>query len=145
MNILVPHLTVFGLGMIGMWIAIPIGIAIQLQPSVIVILTALGASTGSLLVVSLGSGIRKRLSGPCRRLDPYDESSLTNRIWHRYGIIGLGFIAPLVTGIPLGTAIALALGGNKLKVSVCMVSGIILWSVILTLAAVLGAAALGIG
>jgi hypothetical protein len=37
-----------------------------------------------------------------------------------------------------------ALGGNRVKVSVCMVTGIVLWSVILTLAALLGAAALGV-
>ena len=45
---------------------------------------------------------------------------MTGKVWHRYGIIGLGLIAPLVTGI-------------------------VLWSVVLTLAVVLGAAALGIG
>ena len=145
MNALVPHLTVFSLGMVAMWLAIPVGIAIELEPSAIVLLTALGAITGSFVVQFFGASIRARLLGTCKRLDPNDASSLTNRIWHKYGIIGLGFLAPLVTGIPLGTAIAVGLGGNKLKVSVCMVAGIMLWSVILTLAALLGAAALGIG
>jgi hypothetical protein len=144
MNALVPHLTVFSLGMVGMWLAIPVGIAIELEPSAIVLLTALGAITGSFIVQFFGAGIRERLLGTCKRLDPNSDSSLTGKVWHRYGIIGLGLIAPLVTGIPLGTAIAVALGGNKLKVSVCMVTGIVLWSVVLTLAALLGAAALGI-
>jgi hypothetical protein len=131
--------------MIGMWLAIPVGIAIQLRPSIIIILTVLGATAGSFLVGFFGTGLRQWLPVPCRKIDPYDEKSLVHKIWIRYGIIGLGIFAPLVTGVPMGTAIALALGGDRRTVSVCMVSGIILWSVILTLAAVLGAAALGLG
>lgn len=63
MNTLVPHLTVFSLGMIGMWLAIPVGIAIELEPPAIVILTALGAITGSFIVQFFGAGIRERLKG----------------------------------------------------------------------------------
>jgi len=145
MNCVVPRLTVFGLGMIGMWLAIPVGIAIQLRPSVIVLLTVLGATSGSFLVVFCGTGLRRWLPGVCRRMDPFDDKSLVRRIWLRYGIIGLGFFAPLLTGVPMGTALALALGGDRKTVSVCMVGGIVLWSVLLTLAGLAGAAALGFG
>lgn len=60
------------------------------------------------------------------------------RIWEKYGVIGLGFASPLLTGAPLGAAIGISLGAPTGKLLWWMAIGIVFWSVILTAAVSFG-------
>lgn len=60
------------------------------------------------------------------------------RIWNRYGIIGLGFLSPLLTGSPLGAAIGISFNAEPRKLLLWMGVGIVFWSAVLTTAAAYG-------
>ena len=139
MEVLLKVLTVLALGAVELWTAIPTGLALQLHPLVIGVVSAVGAILGVVVVVVLGEGVRTRLlkrhagsgRGPGGRI---------NRIWVRYGVAGLGLLAPLVTGAPLGTALGLALGAPAGRLLLWMSVGVVIWSGMLTAAAALGLA-----
>ncbi len=129
-------LTVFGLGALELWVAIPAGFALQLHPLVTGITAAAGAITGVMIVLVPGDRIRKwlieRNSG---RNEPRGRIYL---LWDNYGTAGLGLFAPLLVGAPLGTALGLSLGTPAKRLLLWMSLGIVLCSAALTLAGSLG-------
>jgi len=127
---------VFILGAGELWVAIPAGIAIKLHPWMVALTSASGAALGSLTVIFLGARLRAWL---LKEKEPQDNpNGFIFKIWQRYGIIGLGLLAPLVTGAPLGAALGISMGAEPRKLLGWMVIGILLWTVILTLSAWLG-------
>lgn len=100
-------LTVFLIAMLELWAAIPAGLALQLHPGLVGLTAALGASAGVLLVMLLGEPLRARLKRQ-RGEEPGKHGRL-RRIWERFGVVGLGLLAPLLVGAPLGAALGLAL------------------------------------
>lgn len=127
-----------GLGVIELWAAIPAGLALGLHPIAIGITAAIGAMLGAVAVVLLGERVRTCLA---RRHGGKDESGrhgLIHRIWHLYGVIGLGLLAPLLTGAPMGVALGLILGAPAFRLLFWITVGIVLWSTGLTLAGALG-------
>jgi membrane protein YqaA with SNARE-associated domain len=134
---LVKLLTVLGLGAIELWTAIPAGIALKLHPLVVGITAAIGAILGVLVVLMLGERIRTRL---LRRHDRGKDRQHGRifHVWTRYGVVGLGLLAPLLVGAPLGTALGITLRAPTRRLLFWMSLGIVLWSTLLTLACVLG-------
>ncbi|MGC7845503.1 small multi-drug export protein [Desulforudis sp. 1088] len=133
-------LTVFGLGAVELWAAVPAGLALGLHPVATGIAAAGGAVAGILAVVFLGEQVRARLF---KRRDPAvarGRYQRLHRIWDRYGVVGLGLLAPLLTGAPLGTVLGLFLGASAGRLVLWMGSGIVLWTVLLILAGLLGLA-----
>lgn len=140
MELIAKLLPVLGLAAVELWAAIPAGFALRLHPVAIAVTAAVGATLGTLAVVLLGDRVRTWL---VRRHGGKDESKkpeLIHRIWHRYGVIGLGLLAPLLTGAPIGAALGLILGAPVGRLMVWISLGIILWSTILTLLGALGLA-----
>ena len=138
MELVMKLLTVFGLGAVELWAAIPAGFALQLHPVTIGFTAAVGAMLGTLAVILLGKRLRdwliRRHSGGKEK----GQSGLIHRIWHLYGMIGLGLLAPLLIGAPIGAALGLALGVPASRVLFWISLGIVVWSTVLTLAGVLG-------
>lgn len=60
------------------------------------------------------------------------------RIWNRYGALGIAFLAPLITGAVLGTVLALALGAPPRPLLRWMALSTTLRGIVLTGAAALG-------
>lgn len=135
MELSVKLLTVFGLGTLELWAAIPAGFAMQLPPLVIGIAAALGSLLSLVLVGTLGERIRSFI---LRSHGGKSQHGFIYRIWNRYGTIGLGLLAPLLVGVPIGAALGITLGASVKKLFLWMGVGIVLWSTILTLAGVLG-------
>lgn len=133
-------LSVIALAAMELWAAIPAGFALGLNPFLIGSGAAVGAIMGTLFVVVAGERLRnwiiRRHSGGKEKQSP----GIVQRIWQRYGVIGLGFLAPLLTGAPIGAALGLAFGAPPGRLIVWMSVGIILWTAILTIAGVLGLA-----
>lgn len=89
MELLVKLPTVFGLGAVELWVAIPAGFAMKLSPSVTAITAASGAILGSLIILNIGERIRNRL---LKRITGEDKrSKYMHRISARYGVIGTEF------------------------------------------------------
>jgi len=61
MELFIELLTVFGLGAVELWVAIPAGFAMKLPLIVTAITAALGAILGSLIILNIGEKIRNRL------------------------------------------------------------------------------------
>jgi uncharacterized membrane protein len=60
------------------------------------------------------------------------------RMWERYGILGVAFQAPMLTGAPLGTLVALGLGAPAKRLLIWMCIRLVLWGAVLTGVAALG-------
>jgi hypothetical protein len=124
-------LSVFGAGMIGLWEGIPAGLALRLPPLVIGVTSAAGSTTATLLVLLLGERLRTRLLRG-RNSDEPRRERMIDRIWRRYGIIGLGLASPCLTGAPIGVALGLLLRAPAGKLLLWSLIGIAAWAVILT-------------
>jgi len=132
-------LSVFGFAMIGLWEGVPLGFVLRLPPLLIAGTSALGSTVATLAVMLLGERIQARLAG--RRKKAADQKErLIERVWRRYGIIGLGLLAPCLTGGPVGVAIGLLLRAPPRRLLFWMLLGIVLWSALLTGACVYGTA-----
>jgi membrane protein YqaA with SNARE-associated domain len=140
MDIFARLLTVLGLGAVELWAAIPAGFALGLHPIATAIASALGAITSALVVVLLGDRARAWILA--RHGFPRDGEGRgrTRRIWDRYGVVGLGLLAPLLIGAPLGTALGLILDAPMRRLLLWVCFGIVLWSALLTAAWALGLA-----
>ena len=139
MDLIIKLLTVFGLGIIELWAAIPAGFALKLHPVTISIVAAIGAMLGAGIVLILGDRVRIRLIHHFRK-NPNEQHGRTYQIWQHYGVIGLGLSAPLLTGAPVGVAVGLTLGAPAGRLLLWICIGIVLWSIILTYLGVLGLA-----
>ena len=131
-------LTIFALGAVELWAAIPAGLALKANPVVVGVSAAVGAMAGVLVVVLLGEHVRKWLAGRQRSESETGPHDLIRLIWDRYGVIGLGLFAPILTGAPIGAALGLAFGVPTGRLLFWMFTGIALWSIVLTLVGVLG-------
>ncbi len=134
---LIPILTVFGLSIIELWVAIPAGFTFNLHPAI----TATTSTTGSILsavaITLAGEKIRNRIIR-WRYKGKEPKKGFLSSIWDKYGVIGLGLLSPLLFGAPIGAAVGTALGGDKQRLLLWMSIGIIIWAVCLTLAVAAG-------
>jgi len=108
MEIIAKVLTVLGLGMMDVWIAIPTGLALNLHPLVMFLATMLGEVVGALIILLLGEQARAWLLRRRGGETGSPKHKRLQRILQRFGAPGLGFLSPLFIGAPLGTALGLA-------------------------------------
>ena len=139
MELIVKLLTVFLLGAMELWIAVPAGIALGLTPPVAGVASAAGAIAGVFMILLLGERIQTLL------IRKKGDSEIKNhgriyRIWIRYGVAGLGLIAPSLIGAPAGTALGITLGAPAKHLLFWMSLGIVICSMGLSLAGMLGVA-----
>ncbi|MBI5679884.1 MAG: small multi-drug export protein [Methanobacterium sp.] len=138
MDIILGILLVFGASVFELWAAIPIGLAIKLNPVLIGIFSALGAIFAAFLVSTVGDNIRERFMKWRYGKNKDIKNSSFYKIWNKYGIIGLGILSPLLFGAPLGAALGIALGARIKPLLIWMTIGIVIWSVLLTTAGYFG-------
>lgn len=131
MDIILSIITVFGASVIELWLGIPLGFFLNLNPFLIAILAASGSILSAFLVILLGDNIRTKFIKW-----RYGEKSIKKgriyNIWNKYGIIGLGLLSPLLFGAPLGAAIGVGLGARNDQLLLWMSIGIVIWSIFLT-------------
>ena len=138
MDLVFKLLPVIVLAAVELWAAIPAGFALGLHPLLIGITAAAGAISGTFAVVLVGDRVRNWLVHRHAGEEGKKQPGLIHRIWHHYGLIGLGLLAPLLTGAPLGAALGLALGAPTGRLMIWMSFGIVLWTTILTVIGALG-------
>jgi hypothetical protein len=143
MHSLLEWASVIGTGVLELWAAIPLGLALKLHPVMTGILSAAGSILSAIIVIFFGTSLRNWLVQRCQQ--KFGRTGRMTRIWEKYGIPGLGFLSPLITGSPLGAAIGISFGAEPRKLLVWMTIGIIFWSTILTTAAAFGLKAFNFG
>ncbi|CDG65724.1 MAG: hypothetical protein PWQ15_754 [Methanobacterium sp.] len=131
-------LIVFAASVVELWLGIPLGLVMDINPLLIIILASTGSILSAIAVTLLGENLRTRLV----KWKYGDETALEEtrmyKLWNKYGIIGLGLLSPLVFGAPLGAAVGIFFGATKKGLILWMSVGIIIWSVGLTLAGSMG-------
>jgi hypothetical protein len=129
---------VFAAGIVELWLAIPLGFIMEINPIIIAFLSASGAILAAAVITLLGDNLRNRFLKWKYHDEKALEKSRLYEIWNKYGVIGLGLTSPLLFGAPLGAAVGIALGAEKTRLLLWMSVGIILWSIGLTVAGVMG-------
>ncbi|MEN6553292.1 MAG: small multi-drug export protein [Methanobacterium sp.] len=144
MDVITGTLLVFGAGILELWAAIPLGLAINLNPVIIGAASALGAIVAAFLVTAVGDSIREKVIKWRYGENKDLEGSRYYKIWNKYGVVGLGLISPLLFGAPVGSALGVALGSRKRPLLIWMSIGIVIWSIGLTAAGYLGLMSFGV-
>jgi hypothetical protein len=133
-------ISTFGLAFFYFWPSIPAGLALGLSPVVVIITSSLSYACGAAVVALLGERVRdwvlKRLG---RKADANADTPI-RRIWQKYGVVGLGLLAPMTVGAQIGAALGLAFDSKPRSLFVSLALGGLVWSIILTAAVLLGVA-----
>jgi hypothetical protein len=138
--VLTKLLSVFAFAMIGLWEGVPAGFVLRLPPLVVGVVSAVGSTTATLLVLVLGERVRAWLTRRRPRTGAVERPRLIDRAWQSYGVVGFALLAPGLIGGPLGVATGLLLGAPTRRLVVWLVVGIVLWTVALTVAGAYGSA-----
>jgi hypothetical protein len=137
--ILLPKvLSIFALAFFYFWPAIPAGLALGLSPVVVIITTSLSYACGAAVVTLLGERVREWVMRRLGRKADANPDSLIRRIWKKYGLVGLGLLAPMTVGAQIGAAVGLALNGQPRRLFLALALGGLVWSIALTAAVSLG-------
>ncbi|HMK53720.1 MAG TPA: small multi-drug export protein [Methanobacteriaceae archaeon] len=131
-------LAVFTASILELWLAVPLGLILKLNPIIVFIVSATGSIIAAILVIMAGDNLRHRFIKWKYKDEKNIQSSRLYEIWNKYGVIGLGLSSPLLFGAPLGAAVGIVLGAKKDRLILWMSVGIIIWSIGLTTAGVFG-------
>ena len=140
MNQLLKLLATAAAGALDVWVGIITGMALGLSPALSGAVSIASALAGLTLVVAAGEWLRRLIYR--RRLAKRRER--IERVWKRYGILGVALQAPLLTGPLLATLLALALGAPPRPLLLWMLASVVLWGLVLTGAAALGFSIFGL-
>ncbi len=80
--------------------AIAAGVAFKLSPHIICVCTIIGGIAGVFAVAFLGGKIKKIVAKYFPRKPKTDSGkhALLKKLWHRYGVFGIGFIGTFLVG-----------------------------------------------
>jgi len=132
-------LTVFGFGFMYFVGAIPAGVALKMNPVVAALVAWTGYAAGTWLVVLVGKPLQAWASTRIKLLrEPRDESKFFWRVWGKFGLPGLAFIAPVTCGPQGGSLVALALGEKPFWVGFWFSIGVIPYAIGFAVVAALG-------
>ena len=135
MDLALKLFTAAALGAVDLWLGIPAGLVAGLSAATSGAVAIVGAVFGVLLVSLAGEWLRRWVYS--RRWLARRRGRI-ERVWRHYGVIGVALQAPVLTGAPLATVLALALGAPKKPLLYWMISSVVLWGIVLTGAASLG-------
>jgi uncharacterized membrane protein len=132
--------TTFISGAVEIWAGVPAGLALGLSPLAAGLATFVGCVVSALFVILVGQTLRDWLVAKLKKdtAEAKGREKALYRIWDRYGVVGLGLLAPLVTGVPLGAAIGIVLGAEPRRLFFWLTIGTLIWVTGITVAAVLG-------
>ena len=111
MDIITSSIAVFGASVLELWLGIPLGFLLELNPILTAIISAAGSILSAFLIIILGDSIRKWFIKWRYGKKSPKEGRIYN-IWNKYDIIGLGLLSPLLFGAPLGAALCVGMGAS---------------------------------
>ena len=122
-------LTAFGLGFLYFISAIPAGVAAHAPVWLAALAAWLGYSAGGLVILLAGAPLRGWITRKLKINPTPDPSKLFWKVWHRFGLWGLGFIAPVTVGPQATAVIALALGEPPRRIQLAISLGGAPWAI----------------
>ena len=132
-------ISVFALAFFSFWPAVPAGLALGLEPLIVILTTTISYICGVALVLLPGERVRSWLLRRLNRRGAADSPpGILRRAWERYGVIGLGLLGPITVGAQIGAALGLSLNAAPRALFLWMSVGALVWSILLTLAVMLG-------
>ena len=138
-------LFVAGLGILYFPSAVPSGMAMKLHPITAGLATLCGNETAVIIIfliflvgLPLQTWVMRKLEKQVSKM----HVEKIGHIWEKYGIIGLGLLAPILTGAPLGALLGLLLGADAKKFFFWVTLGVIMWTIAATMLFGLGLAGL---
>jgi Ca2+/H+ antiporter, TMEM165/GDT1 family len=121
-------------------VVVPAGILAGLAPVPVVTLALAGNLTTVALVIVAGDRLaawwRSRRADTPRTDHP--RAVRARHLAQRWGVPGLGLLAPLTTGSHLAAVAALATGAGQRRVLAWMTVGLVIWAVAVAVATTLG-------
>ncbi|TDQ37441.1 small multi-drug export protein [Aureibacillus halotolerans] len=113
---------------------IPIGALAGLNVIVVAVVALLGNLLTVLLVIFLAERLKKWNEDRRRRkgIDvdaPSKKRERAERLWTKYGIVGVSLLGPLIIGSHLAALTAMTFSNNKTKVTAWMTGSLVLWCV----------------
>jgi len=137
-NLWVQIFTIYLAGISGIWKGIPVGFALEAHPIVTAMFTALGSITVVLVLLFSGEKLKKWVLRRYGKKHLDKQQGRFTRLMERYGVAGLGLIACGVIGPILTTLLGLVLVSKIRRLMVFLLTGVVLWSGLLTLLATTG-------
>ncbi len=137
-NILFRILSIYLVGITGIWKAIPVGLALKSHPVETASFTALGSITAVLALYYFGEAVKKWVMKKWSKEKLEGKKGKLYNIMDKYGTAGLGIICPGLFGPITTIIVGLLIVKPTSKLLPYLVLGIIIWSFLLTYIAVLG-------
>jgi hypothetical protein len=137
MDIITSIIAVLGASILELWLGIPLGFFLDLNPILIAIISAAGSILSAFLIITLGDSIRNWFI-KWRYGNRTSKKGRIHDIWNKYGIISLGLLSPLLFGAPLGAALGIGFGASRYQLLLWMSIGIFIWSIFLTVSGFFG-------
>lgn len=117
--------TAFTLGFFYFVGAVPGGVATGLPPWLAALIAWMGYSAGAAVMLLLGAPARAWIARKLRIPLERDPNKWIWKAWSRYGLAGLGLLAPLTIGPQTACVLALAVGEPPLKTFLSLSLGVI--------------------
>lgn len=136
-------LAVFGLGIAYFIAAIPAGVAMELSPPVAAGCAWLGYTAIAALMLVVGEPARLWLNRKFKVSPHPNPEKLFWRVWLRWGMPGLGLLAPVTCGPYFAALIALTLGESPRRLMFWIGVGVIPWCIVFAILAATGVRFLG--
>jgi hypothetical protein len=137
-NLWVQISTIFIAGVTGIWKGVPIGFAMHANPFITGSFTALGSIALVIVLLVSGEPFKQWILGLYGQNKLRKKQGKFSRIMDRYGVAGIGLIGCGLIGPLLSTLLGLVLVDNPKRLIAFLISGILLWTGLLTLIASLG-------
>lgn len=125
---------IYLLGVLELWLAVPVGLAMDAGSVPTGVISVLGALSGTWLVLPFGEKLRKLVEEKTGFDMFAGNKGALYKIWLRYGVIGLGLLSPLISGAPIGVILGSAFGAEKKRMAFWVSAGVVIWGVIITAA-----------
>jgi len=137
-NTILRVISIFLVGITGIWKAIPVGIALKSHPIEIATFTALGSITTVYILYYFGENVKKWVTKKWSKEKLEKKKGKFVTIMDKYGVIGLGIICPGPFGPITSILVGLFVVQKTSRLMPYLVIGIIFWSFALTWFAVSG-------
>jgi len=124
---------IFLTGLLGVWKAIPVGLALGCNAFTIIIMTGAGALVAIVIIYLLGRKVKKWILNRINKGKSVSKKGKLNRLFEKYGVPGMGIIGTLLLGPNMTMAMGMIIVKKERSLLVWTAAGIIIWTVVLTL------------
>ncbi len=135
----------FGLGFFYFVGAVPGGVAAGLPVVVATFVAWIGYASGAAVMLLLPEPAREWIARKLRLPRERNPKKLFWKAWDRFGLPGMGLLAPVTIGPQAACLLALALGEKPIRVFAALALGVLPWCAGFALVVELGLMAVGEG